>query len=83
VRPRQMLVPGLKSVIAKDSGAKADVLLGHGEKVTIGKHTLEVRATPGHTSGCVTYVLNGGKVLSLSRWRCFLVEIVVWRCVCV
>jgi len=54
-------VPGLKSVIAKDSGAKADVLLGHGDKVTIGKHTLEVRATPGHTSGCVTYVLNGGK----------------------
>lgn len=55
------LVPGMQSVIAKQAGAKADILLAHGDKVTIGKHSLEVRATPGHTDGCVTYVLNGGQ----------------------
>ena len=54
------LVPGMKSVISKDAGAKADLQLANGDTVTIGKHSLEVRSTPGHTSGCVTYVLNGG-----------------------
>lgn len=27
----------------------------------IGRHRLAVRSTPGHTDGCVTYVLNEGK----------------------
>jgi len=56
----QELVPGMKSVIAKQAGAKADVLVENGEKVSFGKHSLEVRSTPGHTDGCVTYVLNNG-----------------------
>ena len=56
----QELAPGMKSVISKDAGAKADLLVANGDKVTFGKHSLEVRATPGHTNGCVTYVLNGG-----------------------
>ena len=59
-RLRQELAPGMKSVISKDAGAKADLLVANGDKVTFGKHSLEVRATPGHTNGCVTYVLNGG-----------------------
>jgi len=30
--------------------------LDDGEAIRFGKHALEVRATPGHTDGCVTYV---------------------------
>ena len=36
----------------------ADLRLDHGERVTFGKHHLEVRATPGHTDGCITYVTD-------------------------
>jgi sulfur dioxygenase len=57
----QGLLQGMKSVISKDAKAKADMLIGHGDKITFGKHALEVRSTPGHTDGCVTYVLNGSK----------------------
>lgn len=48
--------PGAKSVISRASGAKADLLVDHGDKVHFGGFSLEVRATPGHTAGCVTYV---------------------------
>ncbi|HSM81318.1 MAG TPA: MBL fold metallo-hydrolase, partial [Nodosilinea sp.] len=36
----------------------ADYLLDHGDVVTFGSRSLEVRATPGHTDGCITYVLD-------------------------
>ena len=36
----------------------ADLLLDHGDRVTFGTRYLEVRATPGHTDGCVTYVTD-------------------------
>jgi len=50
------LVPEIKSVISKYSGAEADVLVEHGSVIEFGKHKLEVLATPGHTNGCVTYL---------------------------
>lgn len=53
-------VPEVKSVISKASGAKADVLIEHGDKIYFGDLFLETRATPGHTSGCVTYVTGDG-----------------------
>uniref|UniRef100_M4EQ60 persulfide dioxygenase n=1 Tax=Brassica campestris TaxID=3711 RepID=M4EQ60_BRACM len=53
-------VPGVKSVISKASGSKADKFVEHGERVSIGDLYLEVRATPGHTAGCVTYVTGEG-----------------------
>eukprot|EP00286_Rhodomonas_abbreviata_P021438 CAMPEP_0181292044 /NCGR_PEP_ID=MMETSP1101-20121128/2293_1 /TAXON_ID=46948 /ORGANISM="Rhodomonas abbreviata, Strain Caron Lab Isolate" /LENGTH=236 /DNA_ID=CAMNT_0023396481 /DNA_START=16 /DNA_END=726 /DNA_ORIENTATION=- len=56
------LVPGMKSVISKASTAKADEFIEHGDVIKFGAHSLEVRATPGHTDGCVTFVLNGGKM---------------------
>jgi glyoxylase-like metal-dependent hydrolase (beta-lactamase superfamily II)/rhodanese-related sulfurtransferase len=41
------------------SGAEgADRYLAHGDRVKFGTRYLEVRATPGHTHGCVTYVLD-------------------------
>lgn len=36
----------------------ADLLLDHGDKVVFGERHLEVRATPGHTDGCISYVLD-------------------------
>ncbi|XP_020233620.1 persulfide dioxygenase ETHE1 homolog, mitochondrial [Cajanus cajan] len=49
-------VPDVKSVISKASGATADLYVEPGDKVHFGDLFLEVRATPGHTKGCVTYV---------------------------
>ena len=41
------------------SGAEgADVYLKHGDEVRFGTRYLEARATPGHTHGCVSYVLD-------------------------
>merc|ERR1719401_2727869 len=51
--------PGVKTVIAEASGAEADVLVKHQDRVEFGEYALEVVATPGHTAGCVTYVLRG------------------------
>ena len=50
---------GSEIALAAASGATgADRLLQDGERVAFGKRSLEVRATPGHTNGCVTYVLD-------------------------
>lgn len=48
---------GSRTVVHKDGGADcANVLVEHGDKIQIGELGLEVRETPGHTSGCVAYV---------------------------
>lgn len=52
------LLPGSKSVISKDSGAIADIHIQEGDHIKFGRYSLEVRSTPGHTDGCLTYVLN-------------------------
>ncbi|KAK7244026.1 hypothetical protein RIF29_38843 [Crotalaria pallida] len=49
-------VPDVKSVISKASSATADVYVEQGDKIWFGDLFLEVRATPGHTLGCITYV---------------------------
>jgi glyoxylase-like metal-dependent hydrolase (beta-lactamase superfamily II)/rhodanese-related sulfurtransferase len=50
---------GSRIALARASGAEgADRTLEPGERVAFGKRHLEVRATPGHTSGCLTYVLD-------------------------
>jgi glyoxylase-like metal-dependent hydrolase (beta-lactamase superfamily II)/rhodanese-related sulfurtransferase len=36
----------------------ADLRLDDGDRVVFGQHHLEVRATPGHTDGCLTYVAD-------------------------
>jgi len=43
---------------AASGAAGADRYLAHGDRVQFGSHYLEVRATPGHTEGCVTYVMD-------------------------
>jgi sulfur dioxygenase len=53
---------GAKSVVSRHGGAPcADVLVDDGDAIRFGKHALEVRATPGHTNGCVTYVTDDKK----------------------
>ncbi len=48
---------GSRSVVGHRSGAVcADVLVQQGDVVAFGSHRLEVRETPGHTNGCVTFV---------------------------
>lgn len=49
------LVPGCKSVISRQSGAKADIYIDEGDEIKFGRHALKVLSTPGHTNGCVTY----------------------------
>ena len=50
---------GSRIALAAASGAAgADRLLSDGDRVAFGRRSLEVRATPGHTNGCVTYVLD-------------------------
>ena len=45
--------------LAASAGASgADRLLQHGDRIAFGSRYLEARATPGHTSGCLTYVLD-------------------------
>lgn len=48
---------GSRIVLSKRSGAEnADRYVDEGDWVEVGREALEVRATPGHTSGCLTYV---------------------------
>lgn len=50
---------GSRIALSAASGAAgADRLLQDGDRIEFGRRSLEVRATPGHTSGCVTYVLD-------------------------
>ncbi len=50
---------GSQICLSKASGADgAGRYLEHGDKITFGKRYVEVRSTPGHTNGCVTYVLD-------------------------
>src|SRR5437870_1103049 len=50
---------GSAIAVSAASGAEgADRLLAHGDRVKFGARYLETRATPGHTHGCVTYVLD-------------------------
>ncbi|GCL64706.1 hydrolase glyoxylase [Rubrivivax pictus] len=46
------------AVSAASGAAPLDLPLQHGDRVTFGSRHLDVRATPGHTGGCMTYVLD-------------------------
>jgi glyoxylase-like metal-dependent hydrolase (beta-lactamase superfamily II)/rhodanese-related sulfurtransferase len=50
---------GSRIVLSKRGGAEgADLYVDDGDVVRVGAVELAVRATPGHTNGCVTYVAN-------------------------
>ncbi|MFA5984885.1 MAG: MBL fold metallo-hydrolase [Methylococcaceae bacterium] len=49
---------GSKSVVHRDAGAAcADLMVTDGVLLQVGDLEFEVRHTPGHTSGCVSYVM--------------------------
>ncbi|XP_037908287.1 persulfide dioxygenase ETHE1, mitochondrial-like [Hermetia illucens] len=52
------LLPGTQSVIAKFSGAKADKHLDDNEIVQFGRHKIEAICTPGHTNGCMSFIVH-------------------------
>lgn len=50
---------GSQIALAEAAGASpADRLLRQGDRVDFGRRHLQVRATPGHTRGCLSYVLD-------------------------
>jgi glyoxylase-like metal-dependent hydrolase (beta-lactamase superfamily II)/rhodanese-related sulfurtransferase len=50
---------GSEIAVAAESGAEgADRYLQDRDRINLGERYLEVRATPGHTHGCVSYVLD-------------------------
>ena len=50
---------GSKIMLAAVGGAEgANRLLAAGDEIAFGRHRLFVRETPGHTNGCLTYVLD-------------------------
>jgi len=56
-------LPGLQSIISKASGAKADVHVEHGDTIQFGTRHIAVRATPGHTGGCVSFVTDDRRMV--------------------
>lgn len=56
------LIPGCQSVISKDSGAQADVHLVEGDEITFGNYTISAIATPGHTNGCMTFIIHTERI---------------------
>lgn len=54
----KQLLPGTVSVISATSGAKADKYLKDNETVKFGRFEVKAMCTPGHTNGCITYVVD-------------------------
>lgn len=50
----------LQSVISSASEAKSDRKVANGDKIVFGSRYVEVRSTPGHTLGCVSFVADDG-----------------------
>ncbi|VDO85805.1 unnamed protein product [Heligmosomoides polygyrus] len=48
--------PSMKSVLSTHSGGKADHFVKDGDKIKFGHECLEVRTTPGHTDGCISFI---------------------------
>jgi len=50
---------GCKSVIHRDAGASCgDLKITNGVRIKVGEFDIEVLYTPGHTNGCVSYLVN-------------------------
>lgn len=58
------LFPDCQSVLSKYSGGKADLCVDEFDTLTFGNHFLYVLRTPGHTDGCISFILN-------DKSRCF------------
>jgi sulfur dioxygenase len=54
----KLLLPEMKSMISAASGAAADVKLNDGDTITFGTRSLKCVSTPGHTEGCMSFILD-------------------------
>lgn len=52
------LIPSCESIISLCSGAQADKYVKSGDEIQFGRYSVEVRQTPGHTNGCITFVCH-------------------------
>src|SRR5258706_11855943 len=63
---------GSRIVVSAASGAEgADLYLQPSEKIPVGRRHVEARGTPGHTGGCITYVL-GARSMAFTRHTPFI-----------
>ncbi len=46
------------TISGRNAIREADLMVDEGDVIAFGNHSLRVMATPGHTDGCVTFVLN-------------------------
>jgi len=54
---------GAKSMISDVSGAASDMKFTHGDVIKFGTRSIECRATPGHTAGCTSFVLDDNSMV--------------------
>jgi sulfur dioxygenase len=55
---------GAKTVVSERAGVVcADRQVKHGDRIRFGRHELEVRETPGHTAGCITFVSHDSRMV--------------------
>jgi sulfur dioxygenase len=50
--------PGVLSVLSKASAGQADQLVVEGDVISFGNRSLKVLSTPGHTEGCISFVMD-------------------------
>ena len=70
--PLAKIVIGIENI---DAEACADIMVGEGHILSIGKHEIVAIETPGHTPGCMSYlvdnkVFTGDSLLIRSTGRC-------------
>jgi sulfur dioxygenase len=54
----KQLLPGTVSVISESSASKADRFLSNDDVIEFGRHHLKAVSTPGHTNGCMTFIVH-------------------------
>lgn len=54
----KQLLPGTLSVISEAGCAKADKQLANNETLQFGRHVLKAVSTPGHTCGCMSFIVD-------------------------
>jgi len=59
----KLKVPSCKSALAATSGGAADICLEDGDRLAFGGRSLTVIPTPGHTAGCVSFLLDTRKAV--------------------
>lgn len=57
-RLKDLIGSSFRSVLSLASGAEADLHICEGDVIKFGEHELETLETPGHTNGCLTFVLH-------------------------